>query len=133
MRIIDILIGLLTLTGCTAIAAVPVSMPVWIIIGILFVFRIGFRKVWLAMSIICLLQFSVISLWGISVWIVDGYPSSVDSLIFGSITAAIITAFTLLLSHRYFRSQSARAWIIMLQSGIAVMMTALVITVIFIQ
>lgn len=133
MRIIDVLIGLLTVTSCTAVAAVPFSMPVWILIGILFVFRFGVRKVWLAMSIIGLLQFFVISLWGISSWIMDGYPSTVDSLIFGSITASIITALTLLLSERYFRSRSARAWVILLQAGMAVMMIVLVITVIFIQ
>ena len=133
MRVFDILLALIALTGCTATVAVPVSMPVLAIIGIFFIFRVSLRQVWRKMTIICLLQLIAISIWGISAWIVDGYPTAGDRLFWGAISFSIIVAFTLFLPRHYLSSRSVRAWTIFLQLVMAVVMTGLTISTVFVQ
>lgn len=132
-RLFDILIALITLTGCTAAYAVPVSMPVWGVIGILFLFRVGWRQAWLNATIFCLLQLIAISVWGIAAWLIDGYSTTGDSLFWTSIGASIILTLTLLLSRHHLSTQATRAWVVLLQLVVAVAMIGVTVSTIFLQ
>lgn len=56
----DFLLGALVLAGCTALYASPISMPIWVIFGVLFVFRTALRETWGCLTVLALLQLTAI-------------------------------------------------------------------------
>jgi hypothetical protein len=64
-RIIDGLIAVIALTGCTAILPTAVSTPIWLIVGILYLSRPAWRGVWRVLTALHVLSLGFIGFWGL--------------------------------------------------------------------
>jgi hypothetical protein len=59
---------MLPLAGCTAMISAPVTMPIWIVLGCIFVIRPVIRLAWWLFTILSLSQTFLIALFGFFAW-----------------------------------------------------------------
>jgi hypothetical protein len=72
LRTISSLLGMmLVLSGCTAIYTTPLSMPIWLILGIVFIIRASVKGTWSCLATLCLIQLILITIFGLAGWLDD--------------------------------------------------------------
>src|SRR5437870_2951138 len=83
--------------GCSALTGMPVSAPIWAIIGIVFLLRPRFHALWRGCTGIHLIGFICIALFGMFSWI-DTYQRNMPTVLstMFELSAAIFWAGTLL-------------------------------------
>lgn len=92
------LVGVVVLFGgCSALTGMPVSAPIWLIIGIVFLLRPRFHAVWRGCTGIHLIGFIFMALFGMFSWI-DFYQRDMPNVMSAmlGLSASIFWAGTLL-------------------------------------
>ena len=130
LNAISSLLGIiLVLSGCTAIYTAPLSMRIWLILGIVFISRATVKEMWSCLAALCLIQLILITIFGLAGWLDD-----VGSVNRSTANAAVLalggasTACLALLSWRHGQAnadqESARAISVGLQLLATVIMLA---------
>jgi hypothetical protein len=70
--------GVVLVGGCSALTGMPVSAPIWLLIGIIFLVRPKFHEVWRGCTAIHLVGFIFIALLGMFSWI-DNYQRNMPT------------------------------------------------------
>jgi hypothetical protein len=67
-KLLALLGSMLVLGGCTAMFTAPVTMPIWIVLGCMFVVRPVIHLAWRLFTVVGLLQSLLIALFGFFGW-----------------------------------------------------------------
>jgi hypothetical protein len=71
LKAISSLLGIiLVLSGCTAVYTAPLSMKIWLILGMVFISRASVKEIWSCLAALCLIQLILITIFGLAGWLV---------------------------------------------------------------